>query len=84
VAEAFGRLKVKEGIPFLTKLLSDNDDETQIRAIHALGQIGTAECLDAIRKKTGNFKGKVKDTAVEVLKKSSPAKDGEGSSPAKQ
>ena len=73
-ASALGRMKAKEGIPFLIKLLDDNYDRAQISAIQALGQIGTAECLDAIRKKTDNFKGKVKDTAIEVLNKSSPAK----------
>lgn len=73
-AEAIGRLKAKEGVPFLIKLLNDDRDYVQISAIQALGQIGDAQGIDAIQKKTRDFRGKVKDTAVEVLKKSSPTK----------
>lgn len=73
-ALALGRMKATEGIPFLIKLLDDNYDQAQIGAIQALGMIGTTECLDAIRKKTGGFKGKVKNTAIEVLNKAHPVK----------
>jgi len=69
VAEALGRMKTKEGIPFLTQLLSDNDDETQICAIRALGDIGGSQCLEVIRNKTVDFKGKVNDVASQVLQK---------------
>ena len=69
VAEALGRMKTKEGIPFLIKLLSDNDEETQIHAIQALGQIGGSQCMEAIHSKTVNFKDKVKDVANQVLQK---------------
>lgn len=68
-ASALGRLKAKEGIPFLIKLLDDNYDQAQIRAIQAIGEIGDAQGLDAVQQKMAGFKGKVKDTAVEVLRK---------------
>ena len=73
-AEALGRMKAKEGIPFLIKLLNDDLDYVQISAIQALGQIGDAQGLDAIQQKMGDFKGKVKDAAIKVLQKSYPAK----------
>jgi len=74
-AEAFGRMKVKESVPFLIKLLNDDIDSVQVSAIQALGKIGTAECLDAIRGNMSHFKGKVKNTVVEVLDKSSHRED---------
>lgn len=75
-AENFGRMKMKENIPFLIKLLDDDIESVQITAIQALGQIGAPEGLEAIRQKMPSFKGRVKDAAVKVLQKSSQAKEG--------
>ena len=57
--QAFGLLKEKRAIPYLSSCLKDERKEIRVHAVEALGQIGTAEAIELV-------KGVAKDKAKAV------------------
>jgi len=51
VAVALGNLRKPEAVPALTQALGDHEPLVRRHVAWALGQIGTAECLAALRKR---------------------------------
>lgn len=65
--QAFGLLKEKQAIPYLSSRLKDERKEMRVHAVEALDQIGTPEAIELVRRAASDKAKAVKRAVQKIL-----------------
>ncbi|MGA2158073.1 MAG: HEAT repeat domain-containing protein [Dehalococcoidia bacterium] len=74
-AKASGEIEDEQAVPYLLKLLNDNDPEVQDASIMSLGKIGGIEAKQALQKLSKSKETRIKEAANAALTELSSCED---------